>query len=116
MASEPQAGMARIALAKGDAARALVHVEAILRFLETRVLAGPDEPFRIALTCYRVLEANSDPRAVGVLRVAQQRLLERADAIADPALRRSFLENVATHRELMSAATKAVILAASAPA
>ena len=82
-----------------------MHIEAILRFFETHVLAGPDEPFRIYWTCYRVLEANSDPRAVGVLRAAHQRLLERADAITDAALRRSFLENVATHRAILKATT-----------
>jgi predicted ATPase/DNA-binding SARP family transcriptional activator len=103
--TEPQAGLARIALAQGEAAEALVHIEAIRRFLETHVLAGPDEPFRIYWTCYRVLEANHDPRAVGVLRAAQQRLLGRADAISDAALRQSFLENVATHRAIRMATT-----------
>jgi tetratricopeptide (TPR) repeat protein len=103
--TEPQAGLARIALAQGDAAKGLVHVEAIVRFLETQVLAGPDEPFRIYWTCYRVLEANNDTRAVRVLRAAHQRLLERADAIADLGLRRSFLENVAAHRAILMATT-----------
>jgi tetratricopeptide (TPR) repeat protein len=104
MASEPQAGLARTAFAQGDAAGALAHVEAILHFLETHALAGPDEPFRIWLTCYRVLEANNDPRAVAVLRTAHQRVLECANAITDPALRRSFLENVTENRALLEEA------------
>jgi predicted ATPase len=111
LACEPRAGLATLALANGEAAKALVQVEAILRYLESHALAGPDEPFRIWLTCYRVLEANSDPRAVGVLRAAHQRLLECADAITDPALRRSFLENVATHRAILEAAATAHTLA-----
>jgi len=101
--TEPQAGLARIALAQGDAAKALVHVETILRFVETNALVGPDEPSRIYWTCQRVLEANHDPRGVPVLRAAQQRLREYAGQIANNDLRRSFLENVATHRAILMA-------------
>ena len=101
--AEPRAGLARIALAQGDLTLALAQVEAILKYLESHPLAGPDEPFRIYLTGYRVLDANHDPRATAVLQTAHDVLHEYADRITDAASRHSFLENVATHRELRRA-------------
>jgi hypothetical protein len=62
--------------------------------------AGLDEPINGYLTCYRVLEANGDPRAATVLQTAHDLLQEYAGHIADDALPSSFLENVPTHREL----------------
>ena len=48
-----------------------------------------------------MLEANHDPRAAMVLDTAQRLLHDSADHITDDGLRQSFLENVATHRELL---------------
>jgi DNA-binding NarL/FixJ family response regulator len=58
---------------------------------------------RIHLTCYRVLCANQDARAQAVLELAQRVLHKRAAQITHEARRRSFLENVATHREITRA-------------
>jgi tetratricopeptide (TPR) repeat protein len=102
LATEPQAGLARVALARDDPAAALSHVEHILRHLETGSVSGTNEPLRIYLTCYRVLRANGDPRAEEVLAEAHNLLQERAAKITDEELRRSFLENVSAHRELVS--------------
>jgi len=100
LAPEPLAGLARVALAQGDQAQALAHVEEIVRYLETHpTLDGTEEPFRVYLTCYRVLRANHDPRAGDILDTAHRLLQERAAKIEDEELRRSFLENVAAHRE-----------------
>ena len=101
-APEPQAGLARTALAQDDLHQALSHVEAILTRLTETSGVGLDEPFDVYLTCYRVLEAIRDPRAVTVLQTARQRLLEYADHIDDAALRQSFLEHVATHRAILA--------------
>jgi hypothetical protein len=60
-------------------------------------------PFYVYLACYRVLAANHDPRAAAVLQTARQRL-HAAAAQLDDALRRSFMEHVATHRELLRGA------------
>jgi class 3 adenylate cyclase/tetratricopeptide (TPR) repeat protein len=97
---EALAGLARVALAQGDPAQALVYVEEILDHLETGTLDGTFEPFRIYLTCVRVLEAVDDDRAGEVRRTAQRLLHERAATIEDEQLRRSFLENVPAHRAL----------------
>ena len=102
MVMEPLAGLARVSLAQTDLSQAQTHVEEILGFLEDNTLDGTDEPFRVYLTCYRVLHANHDPRAKEILNTAHGLLQEQAARISDKELRRSFLENVAAHREIRS--------------
>ena len=100
LAIESLAGLAHVSLAQGDPAQAQAQVEEILAHLESNSLDGTDEPFRIYLTCYRVLRAGQDPRAQEILSTAHRLLQERAAKISDEELRRSFLENVAAHREI----------------
>lgn len=108
MAVEPEAGLARLALAAGDMAQACSHVDVIMAALEVRVpggdgcgaLNGPEEVLRVYLTCFRVLRAAGDPRAPGLLETAHGLLLSRAGRIDGEARRRLFLENVRAHREL----------------
>jgi hypothetical protein len=102
LATEPRAGLAQIALAHGDLVQAQRLVEPMLTVLAEQPQAGWNTPFYVYLTCYRVLEENGDPRAATVLQDGQRLLREYADRIADDALRQSFLNNVATHRELLS--------------
>lgn len=104
IAAEAQAGLAQVALARDDTAQARAHVEAIVSTLADTPRAGLFEPFSIYLASYRVLDATDDPRAAALLQTAQRLLYEYADTIADETLRRSFLENVATHREILDAA------------
>ena len=103
-AMDPLAGLARVAQTQGDLAGALVHVEAILRYLEARpALEGAMEPLRVYLTCYQVLQAHDDPRAEAVLEAGYRLLQARVANIDDEDLRRSYLENVPYHRELVAA-------------
>jgi len=101
LAMESLAGLARVALAQGDVARAQAHIEEILSHLETGTLHGVIAPFQVYLTCYRALKASQDPLAQEVLATAYDRLRERAARITDEEMRRSFLENVAAHREIV---------------
>jgi tetratricopeptide (TPR) repeat protein len=103
LAAESLAGLARVALQRGNADGAMEQVEEILRIEKARGFGGTTEPFRIWLTCYRVLEASQDARAGEVLATAHKRLLEKRSNIRDKDLERSFLENVAAHRELVAA-------------
>ncbi|HJZ46522.1 MAG TPA: hypothetical protein VKE41_05125, partial [Roseiflexaceae bacterium] len=116
LVAEAWAGLASVALVQSQLAQAQAYIEDVLQALAAHPHAGLDEPFFIYLTCYRVLKANGDPRAATVLQAGQRLLHEYADRITDEALRRSFLENVAAHHELMSAAAKVITLGASAPA
>jgi tetratricopeptide (TPR) repeat protein len=104
---EALAGLARLELARGEPAQALDHVEEILDHLKTHTLDGTYQPFSVYLTCYQVLQANDDARAGGVLRTAYRLLQERAVRIDDERLRRSFLEKVPSHRELVQKAERA---------
>jgi histidinol phosphatase-like enzyme len=101
LAIESQAGLARVSLAQDDLTQAQTQVENILSYLEINTLDGTEDPFRVYLTCYQVLKANQDPRAPAILDSAHGLLQERAAKIADQELRRSFLENVAAHREIV---------------
>jgi predicted ATPase/class 3 adenylate cyclase len=103
LALESLAGLARVTLTKGEPVEALAYVDEILDILETGSLDGAYEPFLVYLSCYRVLQENQDPRAVQVLETAQNMLQERASRIEDEDARDSFLENVTTHREIVSA-------------
>ncbi len=103
MAMEPLAGLARVALAAGNPAQALAHVEEILHHLEHHTLGGAEEPLLVYLTCYRVLLAHQDPRAGEVLDMAHTLLQEWAARITPEELRRSFLERVPAHRAIVEA-------------
>jgi len=103
LAVESLAGLARVALTQGDPAGALAHVQEILDYMEGHpALEGTLEPLRIYLTCYRVLQASGDPHAGEILDAAYHLLQERAATIEDEGLRRSHLENVAEHREIVA--------------
>ena len=104
IALEAQAGLARVAWAQGDHPQAQTHVDEIVTHLEAGgSLDGAFEPFRIYLTCFQVLETSQDDRAATVLASAYRQLQAQAAQIGDEELRRSFLENVAAHRELAAA-------------
>lgn len=104
VAMEPLAGLTRIALAQRDLSQAKTRVAEILAYLEEEsTLDGTEEPLRVYLTCYQVLQVTQDPRARDVLNTAHHLLQERAARIEDEELRRSFLENVAVHREIIAA-------------
>jgi len=101
LALEAQAGLARVALARGDLEQARRWVEEVWRGLEATTLEGTEEPLRIYLTCGRVLQAAGDPRAGEVFQAASRLLHERAGRIKDEGLRRQFLQEVAVHREVV---------------
>lgn len=98
---ESISGLAQVALEQGERLRAKDLVEEILQYIENTPIEGIDEPLEIYLTCYHVLRANQDPRADKVLATAHELLHERADKISDEDMRRSFLENIASHREIV---------------
>lgn len=104
----PQAGLARIALAQNEPERAMACIAEILHHLPgyTDNLESTFEPFDIWLTCYRVLAASKDPRANDILATAHQQLQERAARLKDDALRKSFLESIKTHAQVVAAFNK----------
>lgn len=101
LAWETMAGLARLSLAHGDIDQALADIEHILASLaEPDALDGTDEPARIYLTCFQVLQAAADPRAAQFKTTAQAWLAARIESISDPAIQQSFIQNIPAHRTL----------------
>lgn len=101
LAIEAMAQLAALQLANGDLGSALAEVEDILaRQAAGAGLEGTDEPMRVHLACWQVLQAAGDERAAAVLGQAWQELSERAARIGDPARRHAFLHAVPFHREI----------------
>jgi len=102
LAMEPLAGLARASLMHEDMPVAQEHVSEILAFLdEGGTLDGAEEPLRVWLTCYQVLAAIGDSRAVEILDETYALLQKRAAEIKDESLRHSFLENVPYHAKIV---------------
>ncbi|MBV9892291.1 MAG: hypothetical protein JO090_15560 [Rhizobacter sp.] len=102
------AGSASVALAQGDDARALRELQPILAHVASGgVLDGSVKPRLIEVTCHQVLARVGDARAGWWLRRADEALRAQANTIEDPALRRSFLDNVPYHREIGRLAERA---------
>ena len=103
---EAEAGLAGVALAAGDLIAATTQIKPILGKLNGIAnLTGAESPFDVYLTCYNVLTAAQDaPPADTILQQAHEQLTERANAIRDETSRQMFLEQVATHRQIMEIA------------
>jgi tetratricopeptide (TPR) repeat protein len=103
MPPEPVAGLARLALARGDVARATsIIAEVIAHFDGNGSVDGTEDPLWIHLTCHQVLAAAGSPRAGDFLECAWRLLRERA-APLDAAERATFLGNVPSHRAIVAA-------------
>lgn len=103
LGTEPAAGMARIAWTQKEPSRAFELVNQILHQIELDgTLEGTDQPLRVYLWCYRVLEGLGDERAAGILGRAHDLLKQRANGLSDPLARKTFLENIDCNREIMA--------------
>ncbi len=98
------AGLARVRMAQGDLAGALVAMESVLTDLGNGgSLEGAEAPRLIRLTCYQVLQRAADPRAAAMLAEAHENLPSKAATISDPELRHGFLNNIPEHRQILAA-------------
>lgn len=59
-------------------------------------------PESVLLACYHILRRQNDPRALPILQRAYEALIAKAAKIQETALRHSFLQEVKTHRELLT--------------
>jgi len=103
LAMEIIAGLARVSLLQDDLAQAQTHVDEILRYLKDGSLDGALDPFLVYLICYQALKANQRPEATEILKTAYQLLQARAANIPSLELRRSFLNNVTSHAQIVQA-------------
>ncbi|MCB8946038.1 MAG: tetratricopeptide repeat protein [Ardenticatenaceae bacterium] len=99
---EPLAGLALVALLRRQLTRARGFVTEILDFLQGHALGGTVDIFWIYRVCYDVLRAVGDERADVILGEGVALLQAQAARISDEGLRRSYLEEVEVHRELVA--------------
>ena len=103
---EVHAALASLAQQQGQPAQALSQVDALLELAHAAPPGIPylfelsADPFSIYLAAWRVLQANDDPRAPGLLAAAQALLLARAQKLSNPDLRHSFVHTVPANRIL----------------
>jgi DNA-binding SARP family transcriptional activator len=100
LATEPLAGLAQIALVRGDLETALGFVEEILQNMHKNLLQGLDRLLWVYLTCYQVLHQKQDTRALDVLESAYTLLNKRAASIMDDGLRSSYYENIPENHQI----------------
>jgi class 3 adenylate cyclase/tetratricopeptide (TPR) repeat protein len=97
------AGLARVVLAQGDVAGALLHLEELLIHLAGGgTLDGTEARQLVRLICHDVLQRAGDPRASGLLASAHTELQDRAATITDATLRHRFLNDIPEHREIVA--------------
>lgn len=107
---ELQAGLANVALARGDAA-AIKQARSLVDDLASQILQDPPAdqahiiPLGLYLTCIRVMHANADAQTDRLIRRVQAELLARCEKISDASLHDGFL-NIPEHRAIIEFADK----------
>ncbi len=99
------ANLAEVALRQEKQAIALGHCETILALLDATPSLREGVDLYIYWVLFQVLKAGGDARSAGVLAEGQRLLAERAAGIEDTAVRQSFLEGIASHRQLSCLST-----------
>lgn len=102
--AEESAGLARVALACADREAALAHAQAALQALDEHGVEAFEFPLLVYLSCYDALQAGGQAAAARqAITAAYGVLMERAESIDDPALRKTLLERVAINRRVCAA-------------
>ncbi|MEM7126498.1 MAG: tetratricopeptide repeat protein [Chloroflexota bacterium] len=102
LAIEMLAFLARITLNQNKIDEGTEYTEEILAYLETdEALYGVTEPMSVYLACIHLLKRNNDSRAETLVQTAYRLLMEWASNIDDEVLSESFLNGVASHREII---------------
>ncbi|NJP08006.1 MAG: tetratricopeptide repeat protein [Chloroflexaceae bacterium] len=106
LAMEPLAGLAEVDFCSGRLRDSFDSTETIFAYLQNHRLDGTSEPFRVYLTCYRILKAHHDTRAYTVLHHALEVLCEQAQRIGNPDQISVYLTRVTHHRMLLTEAQR----------
>ena len=101
LATEPIAGLIQIALRVNDISLAKSLTDEIMDCLSEGVtLDATEEPLRVYLACYNLLERIEDPRSNQILDTAKQLLDEQVSKIKDEESRRMYIDNVPWRRAI----------------
>ena len=108
---EPICGLARLDLNARRTSHALARIEQVLDILRRAQsttacfddsLSSLNDAFAVYLSCYHVLQSAQDPRAAPTLLQAYHLLLTYADRAGDDAIRKQYLENITSHRQIIA--------------
>jgi len=103
LAMEPIAGLIQVALQINDILLAKSLMEEIMGYLsEGATLDTTEEPLRVYLACYNVLERIRDPRSVQILDKAKQLLEAQVSKFNDEQSRRTYIDNIPWRRAIES--------------
>jgi tetratricopeptide (TPR) repeat protein len=101
LATEPIAGLIQVSLRTNNLAYAISLLEDLLQhFAEGGNLEGTEEPLRVYLACYSLLERLGDSRSTMILEKAMQLLEAQASKLKDEQTRRMYIENVPWRRTI----------------
>jgi hypothetical protein len=107
-------GNVRLALRQHEIGEARIALERMLSAAREIAADNNEDPLaggienQIRLTIYQVWKAAGDPRAAAALEDAYRKLQDRAAAIHNDALRRSYLDNIKENREIQALWAEAV--------
>ncbi|MBK8619658.1 MAG: tetratricopeptide repeat protein [Anaerolineales bacterium] len=105
---EARAGLISAYLKMNDQVSAQGEAEHILQYMETNpAFEGAEEPLRIFLALYQILEKTKDPRASIVLHNAIQLLNTQVSKLNSEEARRVFVENVPWRRAIQQSVEQA---------
>jgi class 3 adenylate cyclase/predicted ATPase len=101
LATEPMAGLIQVALQSNDIFLAKKLMEELIGYLDQEaILDGTEEPLRVYLLCYEVLERIEDPRSIQILDKAMQLLEAQVSKFNDEQSRRRYIDNVPWRRAI----------------
>ncbi len=101
---EARAGLIQTYLKMGDQISAQNEAERILQYMnENKSFEGAEEPLRIFLAAFQVLEKTKDPRILVVLQNAIQLLNMQVSKLRSEDARRMYVENVPWRRAILQA-------------
>lgn len=112
-ALEARGGLARAALAQGDRPAARSQAEPIWQALQAGREDAFDNVLDLYAACIRVFAAVGDARLPDAVQQAHALLQAHAAKVQNESLRRSFLENIPAHREILRA--RAALQESAAP-
>jgi predicted ATPase/class 3 adenylate cyclase len=102
--TEPIGGLIQVAIQMNNHAVAAKLMEELMSYLtEGAALDATEEPLRVYLACYKVLERMGDPRAIQILDKARQLLETQVSKINNEQSRRTFIKNVPWRRAIEEA-------------
>jgi tetratricopeptide (TPR) repeat protein len=104
LATEPIAGLMQAALQMNDIAPAKRWLDEIMDYLSAGAsLDTTEEPLRVYLACYNILERLDDRRSAQILAKAIQLLEVQVSKLKDEQTRRRYVENIPWRRAIESA-------------